>query len=323
MHLIDYQYFKVITTKPKDTVMHDLYRIYRKVKKAVKIATKENLDKHGNLMFYPHLPKMSDLEIISLSITAECLSIDSENLLFSKIKKDYKLRFPNLIHRTRYNARRKHLRDWIISCADVWSDLIVDDKDIYIVDSIPVPVCKICRAPRSTVCRKESDEVKAAHGYDSTIKQWMCGYRLHLIVSKSGVYQEKKLLPANAHDLQFLKQLNDTHLEKCLLIGDKAYQSRPMQLSLFMNWEIDLSVPYRVNQKDYKEYPYYLKVERKRIETVFSQYCDDLMLKRNYAKTYYGIDTRINSKIAAMTFKQYYNYLNGNKISKTKHALAA
>ena len=54
---------------------------------------------------------MSDLEIITLSITSECLGIDSENLLWCKIKKDYSKYFPNLIHRTRYNARRKTLRN--------------------------------------------------------------------------------------------------------------------------------------------------------------------------------------------------------------------
>ena len=323
MHMIDYQYLKEITTNQKDTCMHDLYVIYRKVKRCVRSVTKEYLDFSENVEFYPNAPKMSDLEIISLAITAECLSIDSENLLFSKLKKDYSKQFPNLIHRTRYNVRRKRLNEWILYCADIWSQRIKDDNALFIVDSIPIAVCKICRAPRSTICRKDSDEVKAAHGFDSTIRQWFCGYRLHLIVSTSGVYQEMRLLPANRHDLDFLKEMKQTHLEKCCLIGDKAYRSQPLQMSLFEDWGIDLSVPYRSNQKDYVEYPYHLKIERKRIETVFSQYCDDLMLKRNYAKSYFGLESRIRTKIAAMTFKQYWNYINGNKISRTKHALVA
>lgn len=323
MQLFDYQYFKVITTKLKDTVMHDLFVIYSKIKRTVKALTKESLDKYGNISSYPNKPKMSDLEIISLSMSAECLGIDSENLLFSKIRKDYLNKFPNLIHRTRYNARRKRLKEWIIHVADLMSEKLSDDNGIYIVDSIPIPVCKICRAPRSTICRKPTDEVKAHHGMDSTIKQWFCGYRLHLIVSASGVYQEKRLMPANRHDLIFLKELSHTHLKNCMLVGDKAYRSVPLQLDLFESWEIDLSVPYKANQKDFKKYPHHLKVQRKRIETVFSQYCDDMMLKRNYAKSFMGIDSRINSKIAAMTFKQYWNHLNGKKISHTKHALAA
>ena len=73
----------------------------------------------ANVRFYPHKPKMSDVGIVSLAITRECLGIDSENLLYSKLKKDYASKFENLIHRTRYNARRKRLEQWIIYCAGV------------------------------------------------------------------------------------------------------------------------------------------------------------------------------------------------------------
>lgn len=323
MHLIDFQYLKEITTNQKGTDMHDLYSIYAKVKKCIAKSLKQYLVDGKNVRFYPHKPKMSDIEIISLSITSECLGIDSENLLFAKIKKDYSTKFPNLVHRTRYNSRRKTLQEWITCCTDVWSEELTGHEDIFIVDSIPIPVCKICRAPRSTVCRKEGDEVKASKGFDSTISQYFVGYRLHLIASVTGVYQHCSILPANVHDINFLKQMNQTHLFNCTIIGDRAYRSNPLQLDLFEGWEIQLSVPYRVNQKDYREYPYEKKIQRKRIETLFSQYCDDFMLKRNYAKSYSGIAVRIYSKIAGMTFKQYWNYLNGNKISKTKHSLAA
>ena len=93
--------------------------------------------------------------------------------------------------------------------------------------------------------------------------------------------------------------------------------------SLISSATIPLSTPFRENQKDFKEYPYEKAVIRKRIETCFSQYCDDFNLKKNYAKSYLGISTRINSKISAMTFKQYWNNKNGNKISRTIHSLAA
>ena len=125
--------------------MHDLYANYSKVRRQVKVALKQNLVDGENLRFYPNPPNMSDVEIISLSITAECLGIDSENLLWSKIKKDYSKHFPKLIHRTRYNARRKALHEWIIFCSDKWSEQISTDQDTFIVDSIPIATCKICR----------------------------------------------------------------------------------------------------------------------------------------------------------------------------------
>jgi len=323
MHRIDFQYLKLIGKQTKDTYMHDLYSIYRKVRSQLEIHLEQYLVWGENVKFYPNQPKMSDLEIISLAITSECLGIDSESLLFSKLKKDYSDRFKNLIHRTNYNRRKKNLEPWIIRVAQKLSASIEDTKKDYIIDSIPIAVCKICRAPRSTVCRKPEDEVKASRSFDSTISQYFVGYKLHLIVSSLGVYQHHKLLPANKHDLTMLKELEYTHLFNCVLIGDKAYRSNPLQLKLFDHFQIELSSPYRRNQKDFKKYPYERKITRKRIETCFSQYCDDFNLKRNYAKTYTGINVRVSTKIAAMTFKQYWNQLNGNKISHTKHSLAA
>ncbi|MEN0051939.1 MAG: IS982 family transposase [Bacteroidota bacterium] len=303
--------------------MHDLHSNYIKVHEHVKQALKENLVQGDNLQFYSNPPKMSDVAVISLALTAECLGIDSENLLWSKIKKDYSKQFAELPHRTRFNSRRKRLQDWIIFCSDKWSEEISGDADTFIIDSIPLPTCKLSREHNSKSCRRPSDDMKASKGYSSTDKQYFIGFKLHLITCLSGVFQECALLPANVHDITFLKQLNQTHLQDCTLIGDRAYRSHPLQLSLFEDFSIQLDVPYRHNQRDYKPYSFERKIQRKRIETTFAQYCDEFLLKRNYAKSTDGLQARVYSKIGAMTFKQYWNYLNGNKISNTKHSLAA
>ncbi len=50
--------------------------------------------------------KMSDLEIVALSLTSEYMSIDSENSFFNQLQKG---EIPNLIERSQYNKRRKKL----------------------------------------------------------------------------------------------------------------------------------------------------------------------------------------------------------------------
>ena len=117
--------------------------------------------------------------------------------------------------------------------------------------------------------------------------------------------------------------IQQTHLRNCTLLGDRAYLSSPMQLRLFEEFEIELSVPFRRNQLDHREYSESRRIKRKRIETLFSQYCDAFMIKRNYAKSFAGLEARTYSKIATMTFQQLWNYLNGNKLNRTKHSLAA
>ena len=63
----------------------------------------------GNISRRGVVPKFSDLEVVALNLTAEALSIDSENLLFNKLNSDYKDDFPHLISRRQYNDRRKLL----------------------------------------------------------------------------------------------------------------------------------------------------------------------------------------------------------------------
>ena len=60
---------------------------------------------------------------------------------------------------------------------------------------------------------------------------------------------------------------------------------------------------------------------RKRIETLFSQLCDQFMIMRNYAKDTDGLFTRIVGKISALTILQYINYKNEKTIGRVKYAL--
>ena len=63
----------------------------------------------------------------------------------------------------------------------------------------------------------------------------------------------------------------------------------------------------RINQKKYKKQPYVFRKKRKRIETLFSQLCDQFMIRHNYAKPFQGFKTRILAKITALTTIQYIN----------------
>lgn len=75
----------------------------------------------------------------------------------------------------------------------------------------------------------------------------------------------------------------------------------------------------RNNQKKYKKQPYVFRKKRKRIETLFSQLCDQFMIRRNYAKTFQGFKTRIISKITALTTVQYINkFVFNRNINNTK-----
>ncbi|VBB43274.1 transposase (fragment) [uncultured Paludibacter sp.] len=102
------------------------------------------------------------------------------------------------------------------------------------------------------------------------------------------------------------------------MIGDKGYLSAEYQLDLFTSSNIRLEVPMRENQHNYKKQPYLLRKTRKRIETLFSQLCDQFMIRRNYAKSFDGYKTRILSKITSVTVIQMINKLLNRNINNLK-----
>lgn len=60
-----------------------------------------------------------------------------------------------------------------------------------------------------------------------------------------------------------------------------------------------------------------------KLKSLFSQLCDQFMLKRNYAKSNLGISVRILTKISGVTVLQYFNFLNNKPLNQLKYALAA
>lgn len=105
----------------------------------------------------------------------------------------------------------------------------------------------------------------------------------------------------------------------CLEI--RGYLSAEVQQDLFETAHIKLEVPYRLNQKNWRNPSWAYRRFRKRIETVFSQLNDQFMMVRNYAKQTGGLFTRTAAKIAAMTVLQYINFCNHRKIGLVKDAL--
>jgi hypothetical protein len=300
--------------------MHDLNAIYNKIAKVVEKFLNNDLNEKGNFRYYPNPPKMSDKQIIILSLCSESLGIDSESYFLSKLKTDYADFFPN-VHITRYNKRRKYLADKISRLTQLIADDLSFGEDYFMVDSMPVPVCKMSRELQTKVCR-ENFETACDKGYSAVNKQYYIGYKLHLVVSLNGVYKQMDITKASVHDVGYLNDIKHGSMRNCTLLGDAGYVSAPYQLDLFESVQINLETPRRSNQKDFKRYPYIFKKSRKRIETLFSQLTDQFMMKRNYAKTFVGLASRIIAKVAGLTILQYINKTNGKPINKIKHALA-
>ena len=313
---------KVVIHHKHYLVMHNLKTNFDKILNITKSFFKGSIDSDGNYYSYPRKPKMSDVEIITLSLLGEAIGIDSENYLFGKIKSDHHQDFPNLIDRSRFNRRRKRLADLIARLNDQVSSFLNEGEDIYLVDSIPIPICKNARMTRSKICQ-EGFETAPDKGYSAVHRSWYYGFKLHLATSVKGVYSSMDLTKASVHDIHFLKNIKHSGINHCAVVGDKAYASKPIQTDLFTSRQIILKAPSKSHQNVKEHIPFIYLKARKRIETVFSQLCDQLMLKRNYAKTTAALSVRLLCKITSVTLLQYINYKNDKPLNHLKYALAS
>lgn len=300
--------------------MHNIRTNFRRFYGICKELFQDEANRDGNFQCYPVEPKMNDLQLVALSLCMEALGIDSENLLWTKIKKDYASLFPNLIDRSRFNRRRKRLHAHIAQVQTIISQKLQHKSKYMIIDSVPVPVVKMAREKSFRAFRKDFESAPAK-GYSAVNRNWFIGYKLHVIIYDNGVVQQSGITKGNVHDINFLKEV-DKLPKKKMLLGDRAYISKPLQASLFDDFEVDLKVPFRTNQLDYKKHPATLKSKRQMVETFFAQMCDQMNLRRNYSKSFEGLKTRLTSKLSAMAILHWINNLNGRKLSQIKHALS-
>lgn len=181
---------------------------------------------------------------------------------------------------------------------------------------MPLEICKLSRSSRSTVCR-EDYFTSPDRGYCASQNSAYYGYKLHAVCTTDGIFTDFDLTQASVHDIHYLKDIKHMY-RNCTILGDKGYLSVDYQRDLFTYNRINLEVPMRKNQHEYKPQAYIFRKSRKRIETLFSQLCDQFMIRRNYAKSFDGFKNRILSKIMALTIIQWINKLNNRNINNLK-----
>ena len=298
--------------------MHNLYAIFAKLLNICKHIAGNLVNESGNVPRRGVVPKFSDLEVVALNMASEAVGIDSESLLFAKLQ-EYRVEIPNLISRRQYNDRRKITS----SLCNAIRERMVSEMDggegYFCIDSKPIEVCRIARSKRCSMGKKDFKKAPSV-GYCASQSMYYYGYKLHAVCGLSGVIHSFDLTKASVHDIHYLKDVKVDY-SNCTVIGDRGYISAQVQLDLFETANIRLEVPYRCNQKEWKPtFPAFAKA-RKRIETLFSQLCDQFMIIRNYAKDTDGLFARIIGKISALTILQYINYKNEKPIGRVKYAL--
>jgi hypothetical protein len=261
----------------------------------------------------------SDSEVITLTLLAELLGLDEETAFLGYVRRNHLALFPQLPERTRYNRRRRQLseatnRSRGALMQGLLRQLTPEEVACCIIDSLPVPVLGFHHARDAHRWWGE-----ATYGYVASKHQTIFGFKLHLLVTHSGLILDFVLAPAHHADGALTEQLL---MDKARLtvLGDKAYLNAAVQALLAAHNDIVLLTPKRVNQK--AQQPDWLTRTinhfRQLIETLNSQLAGQFHIEANKAKSMTGLCARLNAKLAAHTIGVYLNCLLGRPLLQLK-----
>jgi len=254
-------------------------------------------------------PRCSDSELLTMAIVGECRGWHQETEMLSYWQEHRDL-FPQIPSQSRFNRRRRQLmpafnliRRLVLS----WLDLAQDQQ--CVIDSLPIPVVQFHLVPTST---GDWAAYEATFGKVPSKKQTIFGYKLHLLITLGGVVLDFVLAPANVQDLPVGVELLSAHTD-LLVIGDKAYISATQAALLWESNRIRLRTLPRRNQKRQLSATAkrLINSARQIIETVTGQLSGQFNIETNHAHTFWGLCTRLYTKLAAHTLCTYINRLLG------------
>ena len=259
--------------------------------------------------------KLSDSEIITINIVGELLTIDSKKAFFGLLRREYKVLFPKLGDRTRFNRTKRNLHAVIREIREHISLFIqCQSNNIRVIDSMPIPVCEFGRAHFSKCFKGE-----ASYGRCRSKKETYFGFKFHALTTVYGFLTDYFITPANIDDRNAVWGLCYKY-NSISIIGDKGYISKRLTPESKSKRNIDLLFLKRENSKDNysKEVRQLLFKVRMRIETSFSQLSEQLNLSKVKSKSMLGFITRTSIKVLAHNISFLINKLMGNDNSVAK-----
>ena len=264
--------------------------------------------------------KMSDSEIITLSICGELAGIDSENAWYSFVKRNYRHLFPRLCSRTRFNRTRGALLQVTeLLRQKLTHSFPIPTSRYFVIDSFPLPVCKFGRARYCRSFRVDG----ANYGKCPSKKETYFGFKVHALITIEGYITAFEITPASADDREGLRDFAENHL--CLtVLGDKGYTGEQLWEDMQEKGICLMSLKPSNHKNNWpKEVRQVIFRFRRRVETVFSQLSEQLNAEKVLAKSFRGLCTRLQNKILGHNLCMAFNsiFREPCDIGKIKHLI--
>ena len=175
------------------------------------------------------LARVSDAEVLLVAVVASMyFQNNHERALFVMYHMHY---LSKPISTSRFCRRVHALAGWLEYISELVGQLF-SEGEAFIIDSLPLPVCKSVRAYR---CRKLNGPYPYSRAYlgRCAAKKWSYfGWKLHLICTPQRVPVRFQMLPASFHDLTPIYELTFGLPDGASVFADKGYISASVKRAL-------------------------------------------------------------------------------------------
>ncbi len=229
--------------------------------------------------------------------------------LFDYFQSHYRHFFPNLRDRSRFVRQAANL--WQVKALIQQRLTLVSGQaadPVQVIDTLPLPVCVLTRAPRDRCFKPDAD-----YGYCAAKDLHYYGFKLGLRVARSGMIIHYPLLPARPHDVQLTDELVAAFAG--VVPADKGFIDGVRQALLEERHGVTLVTPPRKRMQAAFA-PAVLKTcarWRKRVETVGSHLTERFGVARIRVRDLWHFQHRLIRKILAHTVGVFLNLQLGRK----------
>jgi hypothetical protein len=191
----------------------------------------------------------------------------------------------SMLNKSRFNYRMhkigKLLAEIFFHTGEIIKSLNISHT--YAIDSFLVAVCHNIRIPCNRILKEKADR-----GYCVSKRCYFYGFNVHVLVITDGIPVEYTFTAGSKHDMDGIRQMTPNLPASSQILVDAAYTDYEIEEMLADN-DIRLLIIRNSHSKQphYSSRQYLITIQRKRIETTFSDIAK-LMPKSIHAVTAEG-----------------------------------
>ena len=261
--------------------------------------------------------KLSDPEVLTLSVMQEALSVDSELSFVRSVRRNHRGLFPGLLSRSRYHRRRKALAGVQQALFAHLASHFAEHARWLAVDSAPVETAAV---ERSQTVKRSIPE--AAYHVRASRKQLFFGFRLHATVTDEGAVVEFALAPANEPERGVAVGMLGAvpPAASGYVLGDNNYCGPAFREAVAPHGHRAETSPRRTDRDRAERL--WVRSPRVIVETVFSMLADQFNAESTRARSLLGVWSRMVAKVLAFDLSLYVNALLGRPLLAVKSLYA-